>query len=293
MISIVIPVLNEAEMIGDLLEHLSKNSTQQNISNIVVVDGGSRDGTQDIVSKFVTLSDFENVEKWRVDNPQQNYHEVANNALSHKILDKNSGKVSRLSVSKMMKDPETCSGLANQSKVVLLDSPKGRARQMNFGAKHAQGSILYFLHADAFPPKNFDELIINEVKKGNNAGCFRMQFNSKHWWLRLASWLTQFSWRACRGGDQSQFITKALFEEIGGYDENYIIYEDNILINELYKRREFVVINKKIRTSARLYKKVGIWKLQYHFWAIYVKRWFGATADEMLAYYKKNISSCN
>ena len=160
---------------------------------------------------------------------------------------------------------------------------------MNLGAKKARGNILYFLHADTFPPKKFDQLIIDEINKGNNAGCFRMEFDSKHWWLRLASWFTQFSWRACRGGDQSQFITHSLFNEIGGYDENYIIYEDNILINELYARNEFVVINKTITTSARLYKKVGVWTLQYHFCTIYVKRWLGASADDMLAYYKKNI----
>ncbi|WP_412559937.1 TIGR04283 family arsenosugar biosynthesis glycosyltransferase [Winogradskyella sp. MIT101101] len=173
--------------------------------------------------------------------------------------------------------------------IVLLDSEKGRAKQMNFGAKHAKGDILYFLHADSFPPNRYDKFIIDEVHKGNNAGCFRLQFDSNHWWLRLASWLTQFSWRACRGGDQSQFITRALFDEIGGYDENYIIYEDNILINELYKRNEFVVINKKLRTSARMYDKHGVWKVQYHFWTIYVKKWFGASADEMLAYYKRHL----
>ena len=173
--------------------------------------------------------------------------------------------------------------------IVLLDSEKGRAKQMNFGAKHAKGDILYFLHADSFPPNRYDKYIIDEVNKGNNAGCFRLQFDNDHWWLRLASWLTQFSWRACRGGDQSQFITRALFDEIGGYDENYIIYEDNILINELYKRNEFVVINEKLKTSARMYDKHGVWKVQYHFWTIYVKRWFGASADEMLAYYKKYL----
>ena len=161
---------------------------------------------------------------------------------------------------------------------------------MNIGAKHAQGNILYFLHADSFPPRHFDQLIIREVQKEHLAGCFRMQFNSNHWWLRLASWLTQFSWRACRGGDQSQFITKALFNDIGGFDETYIIYEDNILINALYERNEFVVIPKKIKTSARLYKKHGVWTLQYHFWAIYVKKWFGASADEIYAYYKKHIA---
>ena len=230
MISIIIPVLNEAETIEDLLFHVIDHSSLQNISEIIVVDGGSTDRSQDII----------------------------------KNLD---------------------------LKIKLLSSPKGRAKQMNLGAKVARGNILYFLHADSFPPLHFDECIISEVKKGHNAGCFRLKFDSNHWWLKLASWLTQFSWRACRGGDQSQFITRALFDDIGGFDESFTIYEDNVLINELYARNEFVVINEKIKTSARLYRKHGVWKLQYHFWAIYVKKWFGASADDLFDYYKKNIAS--
>ena len=230
MISIIIPVLNEADTIENLLYHLVDCAKLQNISEIIVVDGGSTDDTIRIIKKL-------------------------------------------------------------DLKIKILKSKKGRAKQMNLGAKQAKGDILYFLHADSFPPINYDELIIAEIKKGNNAGCFIMQFDSSHWWLLLASWFTQFSWRACRGGDQSQFITTALFEDIGGYNEDYIIYEDNILINELYKRKQFVVINKKLKTSARLYKKVGVWKLQYHYLTIYIKRWFGASADEILAYYKKNIAS--
>ena len=116
-----------------------------------------------------------------------------------------------------------------------------------------------------------------------------MQFDSNHWWLKLSGWLTQFNFKACRGGDQSLFITKTLFNTIDGYDENYIIYEDNILINELYKRNKFTVINQKITTSARLYKKVGVWKLQYYYLAIYLKKWFGASASELYNYYKKRI----
>ena len=234
MISIIIPVLNEAEHIGGLLKHLIENSDPKNISEIIVVDGGSTDGTIEIVDDFIKPQRF-------------------------------------------------------LKPLRFTSSNKGRAKQMNLGAKHAKGDILYFLHADSLPPKNFDQLIIHEVKKGNKAGCFRMQFNSKHQWLCLASWFTQFSWRACRGGDQSQFITRQIFNDIGGYDENYIIYEDNILINELFARKEFVVINKKIKTSARLYNKHGVWKVQYHFWTIYVKKWFGASADDLLMYYKKHV----
>jgi rSAM/selenodomain-associated transferase 2 len=227
-ISIIIPILNECDFIGELLNHLQENSSKDNIEDIIVVDGGSTDGSQSIVTKF--------------------------------------------------KD------------VTLVASEKGRAKQMNTGAHEAKGAILYFLHADAFPPKNFDQFIIDEVAQGNKAGCFRMQFDSNHWWLKLASWLTQFNWRPCRGGDQSLFITKALFQDIGGYNEDYIIYEDNILINELYRRRQFVVINKKIKTSARLYKKIGVWRLQYLFIRIYIKRWLGASAKELYTYYRNNIT---
>ena len=229
MISIIIPVLNEAETIEDLLNHLIDNASLENLTEIIVVDGGSTDGTQDLVKNL---------------------------------------------------------GL----NIKLIPSEKGRAKQMNIGAKASKGSILYFLHADSFPPNRYDALIIQEYHKNNLAGCFRLRFDNNHWWLRLASWLTQFSWRACRGGDQSQFICKDLFNDIGGFDESYIIYEDNILINELFERDEFVVINKEIKTSARLYERHGVWKLQYHFWTIYVKKWFGAKADDLLAYYKKHIA---
>lgn len=245
MISIIIPVLNEAETIEKLLLHLIDNASSKNISEIIVVDGGSTDSSQEMVKTF--LSDRA---ESRINTDLSTTLEVT---------------------------------------VRLLHSKKGRAKQMNAGAKVATGNILYFLHADSFPPNRYDELIINEIENGHQAGCFRLQFDSDHWWLRLASWLTQFRWRACRGGDQSQFITKALFEDIGGYNENYAIYEDNILINELYARNQFVVINKKIKTSARLYRKHGVWKVQYHFWTIYVKKWFGASADDLLAYYKKHI----
>jgi len=232
-ISIINPILNEANSIVSLLQHVFDNSSSTNISEIIVIDGGSQDQSFKLVSEFSLLN----------------------------------------------------------NKVILISSEKGRAKQMNLGKQKASGNILYFLHADSFPPNNFDQLIINEVENGNLAGCFKMKFNHYHWWLRLASWLTKFQWRACRGGDQSQYITKELFDEIGGFDENFMIYEDIILINELYKRDQFKVIQKWIVTSARLYERKGIWTLQYHFWTIYVKRWMGASAENICRYYIKYIAS--
>lgn len=257
MISIVIPVLNEEVTIGKLLQHLIDNSSPQNISEIIVVDGGSTDASKQIVDSFVTSSDPEH---------SGSYREEDGKCLDTFLQYKNT-----------------------RPDIHLMTSHKGRAKQMNAGAKDAKGNILYFLHADSFPPKHFDQFIINEVQKGHLAGCFKMKFDSNHCWLKLASWLTQFSWRACRGGDQSQFITKDLFNKIGGYNEQFVVYEDNDLINKLYTMKQFVVIQEWISTSARRYKTNGIWKLQYHFWAIYIKKWFGASSEELYNYYKKNI----
>lgn len=236
-ISIIIPILNEVESIELLINHLIANSLKQNISEIIIIDGGSTDNSQSIVAN----------------------------------------KIKQIE-------------LSSATNIILLNSKKGRAKQMNTGAKQASGNILYFLHADSFPPNHFCEYIISEIEKGNNAGCFKMKFNSNHWWLKLASWLTHFSWRACRGGDQSQFITKSLFEDLGGFNEDFVIYEDNDLINKLYARKQFVVIQHWLKTSARRYNENGIWTLQYHYWAIYIKKWFGATPEELNQYYIKNIA---
>lgn len=173
--------------------------------------------------------------------------------------------------------------------VKLLPSEKGRAKQMNLGAQAALGDILYFLHADSFPPKYFDQFIVDEIKNGYNCGCFKMTFDSEHWWLKLAGWFTRFNWKMCRGGDQSLFISKSLFNQVGGYNEQYIIYEDNALISQLYKVGKFKVIPQTITTSARLYKKHGIWKLQYHYWMVHLKKRFGASPESLFSYYKNNI----
>ena len=53
-ISIIIPMFNEEQSIGDLLQHLFKNSSFKNIEDIIVVDGGSTDNSKLEVSKFKT-----------------------------------------------------------------------------------------------------------------------------------------------------------------------------------------------------------------------------------------------
>ncbi|WP_405205021.1 TIGR04283 family arsenosugar biosynthesis glycosyltransferase [Aquimarina sp. LLG6339-5] len=234
-ISIIIPILNEAATICKLLSHLIKISSSPNfIKEIIVVDGGSVDGSQK------TVKDFANTQ---------------------------------------------------EISIRLVSSDKGRAKQMNAGAAKASGEILYFLHADSFPPDSYDKDIIQQIHRGNEAGCFRMKFDSKHLWLRFLGWLTQFESKRCRGGDQSQFITASLFKKIDGYDEAYIVYEDNDLVDRLFAIDKFVIIPKYVITSARRYREVGVWRLQYHFLNIHMRRWLGASSEDLYRYYKEKVVS--
>ena len=206
--------------------------------------------------------------------------EIKNPALTNEIIVVDGGS-----------EDKTLEILETYSEIIILKSQKGRALQMNFGAKNAISEVLYFLHCDTFPPKNFDVEIIKKIQNGNLSGCFKMKFDNNHIVLRLSQWFTQFNFQSCRGGDQSLFVERKLFEKLNGFNENLTIYEDNEFINRLYKNSKFTVIQKAVTTSARKYFKNGVWKLQFYFLMIHIKYWLGSSQENLVRYYQKNIKS--
>ncbi|MCX2718139.1 TIGR04283 family arsenosugar biosynthesis glycosyltransferase [Lentiprolixibacter aurantiacus] len=173
----------------------------------------------------------------------------------------------------------------------LLHSDRGRAKQMNLGAEEARGDILYFLHADTLPPKGFDQSIIDAADNGVKAGSFRMKFDSNSTFLRFFAWFTRFNHWLCRGGDQSIFISKDYFKTSGGFDEDYMIYEDLEFIKRLYRQGLFKVLPDYVVTSARKYNQLGKYRLQYHFAVIHLKNYLGKSPEEIYDYYKRYIQS--
>lgn len=185
---------------------------------------------------------------------------------------------------------ETVNIVSKFDEVICAASEKSRSKQMNLGAQLANGEILYFIHADCLPPKDYDYFIIEAIRKGHLAGCFRMNFDLVHPWMKFISWLTKFKYRACRGGDQSLFVKKTLFNEVDGYDERFQIFEDHEILSKLYQKTYFHVIQKPLVSSARRFRDKGILKLQLLFWSIYFKKWLGATPEELFKFYKKHIA---
>ncbi|MCV6629941.1 MAG: TIGR04283 family arsenosugar biosynthesis glycosyltransferase [Flavobacteriaceae bacterium] len=170
-----------------------------------------------------------------------------------------------------------------------IQSPKGRAKQLHRGALEAKGNILYFLHADSYPPKKYLNHIQNALQNGASAGCFRMRFDHSHWLLQCSAWFTRFNHISCRGGDQSLFVFREFYLKLGGFNPFFEVYEDVEFLERVYPKGRFVVLPWYILTSARRYRENGTVRLQYHFASMHLMRRCGYTAKSLQKYYKKHI----
>jgi rSAM/selenodomain-associated transferase 2 len=136
-----------------------------------------------------------------------------------------------------------------------------RASQMNFGANIAKGEVLFFVHADTVLPPNYSHDIQNLLSICD-LGCFRAKIDSPKYLLKINSFFTRFSFLWCRGGDQTLFITKKVFQEIGTYDESFVIMEEYDFLRRALGKYKFGIVKKSVIVSARKYEKNIFWKIQ-------------------------------
>ena len=179
--------------------------------------------------------------------------------------------------------------LAANSGALVIHSGKGRSAQMNAGAAIARGQILYFLHADTRPPKNYVAFINTALKNGNDMGCFRLQFDKEHWFLRANTWFTRFNINSFRFGDQSLFVKTEMFKKTSGFNTSLIVLEDQEMIRRLIKHGKFTVMPAAVCTSARKYVTNGIYKTQAVYFLIYVLFRLGVSQRRLVSLYKKFI----
>lgn len=198
-LSIIIPTLNEVVNIGKLLKLIVNSSDRQHYE-VIVVDGGSTDGTVGVVKKF----------------------------------------------------PE----------VRLIQSERSsRAIQLNIGARHAVHEVLYFVHADVVLPTSFFADISQALLKSPYGG-YRYKFQSNNPLLRINSYFSRFPMMWCRGGDQTMYITRRFFEELGGFDEQYCVMEDFDLLRRAKVFKKYHIIDKSVKVSARKYEQNNYFRVQ-------------------------------
>ena len=142
----------------------------------------------------------------------------------------------------------------------VYQGPRGRARQMNQGARRAGGDILLFLHADTLlPPGALDAVRRALQQPGTGGGAFRLSIAPATPALRLVAWGTNLRSRfgGLPYGDQALFVWRRVFEELGGYDDVPFM-EDIRLVQALRRSGRLAIVPQAVVTSGRRWQRDGV-----------------------------------
>ena len=212
MLSIVIPVLNEASNLERLLPDLSQKCPG---AEVIVVDGGSTDGSTQVVAQYPLAR--------------------------------------------------------------LVVSPRGRARQMNAGAREARGEILLFLHADTRLPDGAAEAIRAALADPRVVGGrFDVRLDSPRVIFRLIAFFINCRSRLSRiaTGDQGLFLRHHIFAEMGGYPEIPLM-EDVEFSKRLKRCGTIACLRLAVTASARKWEQEGVVRTVLLMWMLRLLYFFG------------------
>lgn len=212
-LSIILPVLNEAEGIVPLLEALLPLRRQG--CEVLVADGGSEDGTAE---RALPLADR------------------------------------------------------------VITAPRGRARQMNAGAALAAAEVFWFLHADSRVPPDAGATLLRALQEsGRGWGRFDVVLSGRHPLLRLVEGMMNLRSRltGIATGDQGIFVTRSLFERVGGFPDIPLM-EDIALSKRLLAHGRPVCLDTRLTTSSRRWETRGMGRTILLMWRLRLAYWLGA-----------------
>jgi rSAM/selenodomain-associated transferase 2 len=172
--------------------------------------------------------------------------------------------------------------------VTVISSEKGRARQMNAGAKQAKGDVLWFLHSDSTPPENFDQLITRSARQ-QIWGYFKVKLSGDRLGLRIVEFFMNLRSRLTHiiTGDHGIFISRETFHTIGGYHD-LALMEDIAISKRLKKIALPKRINDPLLTSSRKWEANGIVCTVLTMWTLRTLFFLGANSIWLEKKYYKN-----
>lgn len=148
--------------------------------------------------------------------------------------------------------------IAGSAGADVIASEAGRGKQLRAGAAAARGEWFLFLHADTALSRDWAERAAAHMgKRPGMAAAFKLKFRSD---ARAARWLESRAnrrarWMGLPYGDQGLLISRALYEETGGYADVPLM-EDVMLVRTIGKKR-LVILDAEARTSAAKYERDG------------------------------------
>lgn len=222
-LSIVVPVLNEAAQMPDLLAHLKALKEQG--ADVVIVDGGSADDS---------------------------------------------------------------AALARAEGFNVIVASRGRATQMNAGAAATIGELLLFLHADSrLPDDGLEQLRGLGSSLTEYWGRFDVRIDGRSRMLSVIAAMMNLRSRlsGIATGDQGIFITRGLFERVGGFPAQPLM-EDIEISGRLRRMQAPVCLKGPMQTSGRRWESRGVWRTILLMWRLRLAYWWGSAPEALARRYQ-------
>jgi rSAM/selenodomain-associated transferase 2 len=174
----------------------------------------------------------------------------------------------------------------------VLAAPRGRALQMNAGAAESRNDVLLFLHADTVLPTQADELIA-EALDGEDCvwGRFDVRIEGRHPMLRVIAFMMNLRsrWTGIATGDQALFVTRAAFEQAGGFPP-IALMEDIALCAALKRLSRPACLRARVATSGRRWEKHGVTRTILQMWRLRLAYFLGVEPARLARAYTSHES---
>ncbi len=181
--------------------------------------------------------------------------------------------------------PARCSGGVD----ALLQTPAGRARQMNAGAAAARGAVLLFLHADTRLPDHADRLIADGLRESRRCwGRFDVTIDGRSRWFAVIAALMNLRSRltGIATGDQALFVTRAVFDAAGRFPDQPLM-EDIELSRRLRRHGGApLCLAERVHTSGRRWERHGVWRTVVLMWRLRLLYRLGVSAERLARDYR-------
>jgi rSAM/selenodomain-associated transferase 2 len=168
----------------------------------------------------------------------------------------------------------------------VIASARGRAMQMHAAAGIANGSVLWFLHADTRPPDDADLIILPALRAQDRVwGRFDVAL-SGHGLLLLVAWLMNQRSRltGIATGDQAMFVTRAAYWQAGGFMQIPLM-EDIALSRALRQISRPLALQQRVHTSNRRWQRHGVVRTVLIMWLLRLGYFIGVKPARLAAFY--------
>ena len=176
---------------------------------------------------------------------------------------------------------------AHRGADLVLQSARGRARQMNAGARAASGNALLFLHADTRLPEDADRLILAALATGGRVwGRFDVRLSGAHWLFTVIAAMMNLRSRVTgvATGDQSMFMTRSAFRSVGGFPDIPLM-EDVEMSRSLKQLGRPACLRQRAVTSSRRWEQQGILRTVFLMWGLRLAHALGVPPERLVRVY--------